>query len=269
MKHPFLIAIALVLLNGCSSDIQKKQIFNSEGKIQPKLINPLIFSEFTINDLDEVEDISALFDARIDAGYDIDEPILFMRLKEDDPDSYINTETANDYLAAIKIGAFPMTTADIAVSSFFVEVVPILVFLKQSKPSSKSLLYEDLMDISISVFPWSGSDEKKQIENDSAAGLTVSDYLKKGLITEITRESINEIRFKTNYPQEVIKHRKEVIITELARGDYDGDGFEDSMISISTYYLEGSGRNYHSHIVTRSEGQSFMKIEQFIIHNKK
>ncbi len=269
MEHPFLITIALVLLNGCLNDIQLKQVYNAEGKIQPKLIEPLKFAKLTIKSLDEVEDISVLFDARIDAGYDKDEPILFMRLKEDDPESYINTETANDYLAAIKKGAFPMTTADIAVSSFFVEVVPVLVFLKKSKPSKQSLLYEDLMDISISVFPWSGSDERKQIEDDSAAGLTVGDYLKKGLITEVSRESPNKIGFKTHYAKDVIKHGQEVIITELSRGDYDGDGFEDSMISISTYYLEGSGRDYYSHIVTRSEVQSVMKIEQFIIPKSK
>ena len=79
MKHPFLITIALVLLNGCSNDIQSKQVSNAEGKIQPKLIEPLKFAKLTIKSLDEVEDISVLFDARIDAGYDKDEPILFMR----------------------------------------------------------------------------------------------------------------------------------------------------------------------------------------------
>jgi hypothetical protein len=33
-------------------------------------------------------------------------------------------------------------------------------------------------------------------------------------------------------------------VVELARGDFDGDGFEDLLVVVSTYFREGSGRYY-------------------------
>ena len=253
------IFFACCLLFGCSNELSENQISRSEGKIPPRLIAPIEFKDFTANDL--TGGLDALFDAKISIGEGQGQSYEFMRLKFDDPDSYLITETANQYLDAKKRGAMPMTTYDITMSSWFNGVVPVLVFLKECKYSNMSFMVDDLMDLSVSFLPWVGSDEREQLESDSAAGLTLRNYLKKELISEVPRESDFEIGFK-------MQNRYELVVTEHARGDYDGDGYEDSLITVAKVYLEGSGRDYSAYLVSRTSHKLPMKIDLFLLPKK-
>ena len=250
------IFFACCLLFGCSNELSENQISRSKGKISPRLIAPIEFKDFTANDLTDGLDV--LFDAKISIGEGQGQSYEFMRLKFDDPDSYLITKTANQYLDAKNRGAMPMTTYDITMASWFNEVVPVLVFLKECKYSNTSFMVDDLMDLSVSVYSWIGSEERKQIEKDSAAGLTIRDYVQNGFVTKVPRESPNEICFRT-------KHPREVIVKEHARGDYDGDGYEDSLITVANVYLEGSGRDYSAYIVSRTSPELPMKIDLFVM----
>ena len=247
------------LFLGCSNELPKNQISQSDGKISPRLIVPIKFKDFTVNDI--TEGLDALFDAKISIGEGKGQSYEFMRLKFDDPDSYLITETANQYLDARNRGAMPMTTYDITMSSWFNGVVPVLVFLKECKYSNMSFMVDDLMDLSVSFLPWVGSEEREQIESDSASGLTLRNYFKKELITEVPRESDFEIGFK-------MQNRYELVVTEHARGDYDGDGYEDSLITVAKVYLEGSGRDYSAYLVSRTSHKLPMKIDLFLLPKK-
>lgn len=41
-------------------------------------------------------------------------------------------------------------------------------------------------------------------------------------------------------------------VSELCRGDLDGDGFEDALVMVATYYREGSGRAYQCWVVSKT-----------------
>ena len=187
--YPIIIFVYGLLL-GCSYESSTNQISKSEGKISPRLIAPIQFKDFTANDLNE--GLDALFDAKISIGEGKGQSYEFMRLKVDDPDSYLITETANQYLDAKNRGAMPMTTYDITMASWFNEVVPVLVFLKECKHSNTSFMVDDLMDLSVSFLPWVGSEEREQIESDSAAGLTLRNYFKKELIARGSEDLISK-----------------------------------------------------------------------------
>jgi hypothetical protein len=51
---------------------------------------------------------------------------------------------------------------------------------------------------------------------------------------------------------------------ELAKGDFDHDGFEDSLIQVSTYYLGGSGRFYQTYVVSRTNKSGQVKLSDFL-----
>ena len=62
-----------------------------------------------------------------------------------------------------------------------------------------------------------------------------------------------------------MQNRYELVVTEHARGDYDGDGYEDSLITVAKVYLEGSGRAFSAYLVSRTSYKSTMKIDLFIL----
>ena len=253
----FLVSIACSCLISCSYQTKDSSNNEVEYPLKPRLITPIKFAEFTVNSLDDVQDVSTLLDAKISVGNGEGQSYEFMRLKENDPDSYLSTQTANEYFDAIKRDAFPMTTYDITMDSWFVQVVPVLEFIKQARPSKQSLMVDELIDLSVQVIPYIGIDEKKRIEEDSAASLTLSDYVERGVISLNKGDSDNEISFNTK--------SLKIFITEHARGDYNHDGYEDSLISIAMHYLQGSGRNYYASIVLKTPEQSVMKIDDFIL----
>ena len=255
MKILLATILVSLLMIGCSRD---GEILKSDTEtFEPKLVSPIRFSNFVLSELGPERDLDSLFDVPISIGEGRGQSYEFMRLRSDDPDSYIRTETAREYLDARARGAMPMTTYDISMNSWFTESVPVLVFLRDSIASEESLMFDGLMDLSVDVIPWTGSEERIQIEGDTASGLTLRDYAEKNLIKIIPRESPHEIGFQ--------KGSQEVVVKELARGDHDHDGYEDCLISTATYYIGGSGRSYSNHLVTRTPEMPVMKIDHFVV----
>ena len=155
---------------------------------------------------------------------------VFLRSDPDDGESYVLTETAAQYLVRRRRGADSYTTYDIAMESWFLEVVPTLVFMRVSKASKFSLLSDDLMDLSVSFLDWVGSEQRASLESDTAKGMSLRDYLNKGKI-----KSLKKLKNGISFEDDGIK----MFISELARGDYDGDDYEDALINISNHYIGG------------------------------
>ena len=69
------------------------------------------------------------------------------------------------------------------------------------------------------------------------------------------KKSENSISFETSG----MRHS----IDERVRGDYDGDGYEDSIIKCNMHYIEGTGRSYTCYIVKRTDESKACTVEYF------
>ena len=194
MKHLLLTTIAAVLLVGCKS-LQSPRL-SDLARIEPRLVQPLKFEGLTVSNLDEVRDINNLFHEKISMGGQ--DGFVFLRLDLDDDESYVLTETTAQYLARRKRGAGPYTTYDLSMDSWFVSTAPTLVFLRASMPSKFSLLSDDLMDLSVSILPWVGSEERTSLEADVEKGMSLRDYSKQDKITKVRKDPYG-ISFETNH----------------------------------------------------------------------
>lgn len=101
-------------------------------------------------------------------------------------------------------------------------------------------LARQMMNVSLVT----GDKERRKREKDAAAGLTLRDYKRIGKIVHLRVTGEAEIRFASK--------NKEYCINRLAVGDADGDGLQDGLISVGAYYRGGSGRNYTSYRLSRT-----------------
>ena len=246
MKHYRLPIIFALLVLACVLELVER------SSIKPRIVQPFEFEELTVSSFDEVPDVDSLFDQKISMGGQ--DGYEFLRLDLEDNKSYVRVETAGQYLEMRRKGAAPYTTYDISMNSWFVRILPPLVFLKHSSASKRSLLGDDLMDLSVSFLPWFGSEERIRLESDTAKGFSLEDYSKNGRIKSV-KKSENSISFETSG----MRHS----IDELVRGDYDGDGYEDSIIQHNEHYIEGTGRSSTCYIVKRIDESKACTVEHF------
>jgi hypothetical protein len=73
------------------------------------------------------------------------------------------------------------------------------------------------------------------------------DYARLGKVQKL-KISKNQITFQTLTDK--------FQIDELARGDFDRDGFEDSLISVTSHSTAGSGRAYSLFILHKADSKS-------------
>jgi hypothetical protein len=246
MKQYRLPIIFALLVLACVLELVER------SSIKPRIVQPFEFEELTVSSFDEVTDVDSLFDQKISMGGQ--DGYEFLRLDLEDNKSYVRVETAGQYLEMRRKGATPFSTYDITMNSWFVRILPPLVFSKHSRASKRSLLGDDLMDLSVSFLPWFGSEERIRLESDTAKGFSLTDYLKNGRIKSV-KKSENSISFETSG----MRHS----IDELVRGDYDGDGYEDSIIKHNEHYIEATGRSYTCYIVKRTDETMACTVEYF------
>jgi hypothetical protein len=241
MKHLLLTTIAAVVLVGC--DITQPPEPSNLTHIEPRIVEPLEFVGLTVSNFEEVEDIKSLFSKKV--SVESQQGYVFLRQDFDDAESYIRTETATQYLDAIKDGAAASSRLDMGNQSVFTKTADTLLFVKEAKPSKFSLISDDLLDLPVSFLPYTGSEERIRHETDGDKGMILRDYYKQGRITKIKKEPYG-IRFE-------IPDRYEIYYTELARGDYDRDGYEDLLIFQWWSYIDGNGFYFYTSMVHRDD----------------
>lgn len=55
---------------------------------------------------------------------------------------------------------------------------------------------------------------------------------------------------------------KKVCFTELARGDFNGDGFEETLVAVSWHYREGTG---HSTLLVQRVQNKPLTVQPFLL----
>jgi hypothetical protein len=177
-------------------------------------------------------------------------------LKKDADSDYLRTETVAQYRKARAEGAGPWTTFDISMDGFFVNAGGVLRFLEKSKDAEKSAFKDNWMrQLSMSLTGWAGSDERLMHERDTAAGVSLADYARDKKI-QFKESSAKHLEFETEYRLYEVDWE--------ASGDYDGDGFEDRLISMAWYYKGGTGRGYDTYLAKYPDPKkSVVLLEDF------
>jgi hypothetical protein len=232
-----LIIFAVLLIVGC--------VRERGGTIPVQLLSHLEFGDGKVGSVTQ-SSLPNLFNRKVSLGgesngYDF----LVMPSSE----HRLQVETVNQYLAALKNGAYPLTTFDITMDSWFLTAAGTLKFLERATPSRKSLLPDSLVHLPSSVV--FDRDQNAQ-EDQAAAG--IKDLVKAGKVKNL-KTGKHHIQFETDSEQIVIK--------ELARGDFDGDGFEDGLVLVASYAIEGSGRGYSLFIIHRTAIDRQVTCEEF------
>ena len=131
-----------------------------------------------------------------------------------------------------------------------------LKFLSQSVESRRSLLSVKLLEqLPVTVLGYHDSVQQRELLNAAAKGTTVRDYSQSGKLQKF-RSTATSLQFESL--------NKTSHLTELARGDFNGDGFEDSLVEVNWHYLEGTGLGNEILLVQRVEGKP-LTVQPFLL----
>jgi hypothetical protein len=112
-----------------------------------------------------------------------------LKIGSEDPDAYefltistngkqtkVKVQTCAEYTNAILQGSYSLTTADMAMDSWFFRAAGILRFMEKAHLSRRPLSSDFLTRVPVSILDWNGSDEEAQINADTRKGMTLNDY---------------------------------------------------------------------------------------------
>ena len=253
----FSSVVALGLLAACSSpDAQNR--FSTQ---QVRILTPLAFDRFTKTGPITRAEANSLFREKVKLDSKDADDYVFLVLPATPPavrnptvppalpvvGQRVRVETVAEYLAALKRGAAPFTTFDQAVDEEFQTTATTLKFLSQSVESRHSLLPAKLLaELPVTVLGYNDSDQKRELLNAAAKGTTLRDYSQSGKLQRFVSTATTS---KFESPN------RTYLLIELARGDFDADGFEDSLVEVNWRYGDGTGLGCSIFLVQRVEGK--------------
>ena len=208
-----------------------------------RLLTPLEFSGFTVHTNLSKAVVATLMREKVKVGSTEDTAYLFLALPASPSANNnaaqppglpaigqrIRVETVEQYVEALKRGASPFTTFDIAMDTWFRPTAATLLFLGQADDSRRSLLPKDfptklLYSLPVRFLNYHGADQEA---DRTLRQPPHSDKL------WIFNADLTSVQFEFN--------GKRYYLAELARGDFNQDGFEESLVAIQWQPLEGSG----------------------------
>jgi hypothetical protein len=219
------------------SPVVAAEVRTDAGTLLPRIITPLRFEDFSVVGSVTAKGAERLRHEKLHAGGQEAYEFLMDTAKG----SYVRTDTIGEYEKAIKSGANPQTTYDDAMRSWFQEASAALSFLKRARPARFNPFENyDLRRLPVGWLHWNGSEERTRLEYDQTVGRTLNDYAHRGRIRNLKKSesSVSFIYGKKRYEVQVI-----------ATGDHDHDDRLDLLLSVASYYLEGSGRSYGMYLV--------------------
>ncbi len=210
-------------------------------ELRPRLLHPLRFRDFTVTGEVTPAGVARLLREPIRIG--TDDPAGYEFLSRDGGTTHVRVETGTESLAAWQSGARPVTTFDLAMDSWFQTTAGTLVFLQRCQPATNSFLPGHLLaNLPVTILDWHGDEERLRLERDGARGRRLADYWRMGRLRR-WRSTPEGLRFRFR--------AQDYQLTELARGDWDGDGQEDVLVAMATHYLHGTGRSYGISVAQR------------------
>jgi hypothetical protein len=215
--------------------------FNRNKSFPVGIKKPLVFLNESFEGSISKDKIDRLLKLKVSMGnINTSEQYYFLTSKEG---KRISASTSTEYLEAKRKGAYPKTTADISMDSWFRHVTGTLKFASECKPSIQRQWKNDILEIlPVTLLNWVGSDEREKLEKDSANGINLKLYMSRGNINK-WKPKPNELSFSHNG----VAYNIEI----LATGDHDNDGNEDLLAMAGYHYEGGSGRGYQLYIISK------------------
>jgi hypothetical protein len=161
--------------------------------------------------------------------------------------------TCDDYEKAKKEGWAPANNAQGATESWFIGTCDVVKLLLKAKPSRVSYVGDlkmdrtalDLLPPSIADMP----DDDARLERAAKAGLSLRQYLPKLKILAGDPGHLRISEVESMYDIEIVGY-----------GDFNGDGFEDVLLSRGSYATHGSMHVYDTVILTRTKPTGLLSI---------
>ena len=220
--------------------------------IAPSLTEPLRFANFTVSQINSEEGITNLLNQKVYVGTEDPNAYLFLSKSET---NYICTETVNEFREAIKLGFAAKSTADMTAESWLLQDDQVLSFMKRAQPSQHSLFsVKDFKYLPVSLLNWTEGEEGERLKEAALNGMTLNDCT-----SIFAKHRIHSLKIKDN-GMTFSDSGCDYAVQELARGDLDGDGYEDALVFVSTYYLGGSGRFYEAYVVSKNPKLRQLKL---------
>jgi hypothetical protein len=158
--------------------------------------------------------------------------------------------TCRDYDAAVKTGWYALTTYDISMESFFKRTCGVLALLANGGPAKQSFLGP----------PTEGFGNADRVGASAIAalapearGLTIGDLVRSGGVTIEAEEARRLVVTANGLRGE---------LTEIARGDFDGDGIADILAFFSVHAQNGSFRSYEVLVLTRKKSERPLEVSR-------
>lgn len=251
--------LLVLILVGC------KTATNTEGSnqtddsnIAPRLMQPLAFADFTVSDIHSPQCASNLMSQKIMIGGD-----NYCILGTNFDGDRICVETVNEYRAGIKAGYGPYLHYELAMATWFDQAAATLSFMIRAQPSKRSYLGKQFLDqLPVSVLHWFEDEGNGEhgLTNDAAKGLTLKDYTAFNARRHIQHLKIagNKMTFSGK------DDGCDYTVSEFARGDFDGDGYEDALVEIFISYQGGNGFYTRMFIASKTDPkQRQLKVSEF------
>lgn len=148
-------------------------------------------------------------------------------------------------------------------ATWFDQAAATLGFLTQAQPSKRSYLGKRFLDqLPVSVLHWFEDERNGEdgLTNDAAKGLTLKDYT-----AFYARRHIQHLKIAGNKMTFSGKDDGcDYTVSEFARGDFDHDGSEDSVIEVFVRFQGGNGFYARMYIASKTDPkQRQLKVSEF------
>jgi len=242
-----------LVLTGCKTTSDNAQT----SPIPPSLIEPLRFANFTVSDINSLEGASNLMNEKVYLGEENADQADYDWIVSDQTTNRIHCETVKDFKAKVQNKCSDETGFGRAKYQWVNSCADTLDFMARARPSQHSYLNKGyLLELPVSILGSSLDTQEGDVSDkyekilklDSERGKTLKDYTKFFAPIHITKIELknNTLSF---YDSEF---EIEYYITELARGDWDGDGNEDALIEIG-WHTGGTLGGSYTAMVTKNE----------------
>ena len=232
--------------------------YSSQAVVEkPQVVAEINFTTSTLTGPVSKTTLATWWNTKLKIGSEDPDAYEFLTLSTNGQDKRLRVETCQQYTNAIQQGAYSLTTADMAMECSFIRAAGTLKFMGTAQASTHPLPDNFLAQLPVSLLGWVGSDEEAKINADTSKGITLKDYAWSGKVTKF-KPGNHGLQFQTE--------ARDFAVEELARGDWDGDGTEEALVSVTWHYREGSGFGYELRVVTKSANGRSLHLTPLSLH---
>jgi hypothetical protein len=210
------------------------------------------------------EGVSNLLTAKVYIGMEQPDSSDYDIFVMDDNTNRIHVETVQQYRQIKTTKAYGPTTVAMVMQDWFEQVDHVLEFMHKAKASHHSFLGPDfLKDLPVTILESGfGAVEGdvadkygKILEADTKVGKTIQGYTSPS--APLPLKKLKRTGHNLTFFDQTIEI--DYYIKELARGDVNGDGVEDALVSIS-WHKQGTMGGAWTCVVTRTANQRQLQI---------